>query len=176
MYLDKSKRDLVDSVEYTRRLNAATQGRDKRRQTEGTHTAEVIDATCGTSKGGQPGGGDGYGGGGSWASGAGGGYSILSKRTPEGNQALLVAAGGGGGSSLDGLPGSGMDGSLPGTKLDPINGASATCDGPGKCGWCGTILNSKWPASDGAQWQGGNGSEFGAGGGGGYFGGMICFV
>lgn len=132
---------------------------------------EVIDAQCGIAVGGIPGGGNGYGGSSLWASGSGGGYSMVSKRTSEGNQAFIVAAGGGGGSSLDGLPGVGMDGPLPGTRIDIINGESASCLGPGKAGWSGTVLNSKWPATDGEQWLGGNGSEFGAGGGGGYFGG-----
>eukprot|EP00595_Chromulina_sp_UTEXLB2642_P002328 CAMPEP_0196765016 /NCGR_PEP_ID=MMETSP1095-20130614/7395_1 /TAXON_ID=96789 ORGANISM="Chromulina nebulosa, Strain UTEXLB2642" /NCGR_SAMPLE_ID=MMETSP1095 /ASSEMBLY_ACC=CAM_ASM_000446 /LENGTH=1218 /DNA_ID=CAMNT_0042122169 /DNA_START=3024 /DNA_END=6677 /DNA_ORIENTATION=+ len=132
---------------------------------------EIIDSTCGVTPGGQPGGGDGFGGGGLWAAGGGGGYSIISKRTPKGNHALIVAGGGGGGCSLDGLPGVGMDGILPGTKIDLINGHSATCQNPGNAGDSGSILNSKWAALDGSQWQGGHGSEFGAGGGGGYFGG-----
>ncbi len=77
---------------------------------------------------------DGYGGGGLWAAGGGGGYSIISKRTPQGNHALIVAGGGGGGCSLDGLPGVGMDGILPGTRIDTINGGTATCQYPGRAG------------------------------------------
>lgn len=64
-----------------------------------------------------------------------------------------------------------MDGPLPGTKIDIINGTSATCEYPGKAGWSGTLVNSKWPATDGEAWKGGNGSEYGGGGGGGYYGG-----
>jgi hypothetical protein len=96
---------------------------------------------------------------------------MLSLRTSFGNTALIVAGGGGGGGSIDGLCGVGMDGPLVGTKIDPINGCSAGIDGPGREGDCGTVYNSKWPATAGLEWQGGNGSEFGAGGGGGYHGG-----
>ena len=72
---------------------------------------------------------------------------------------------------MDGLPGAGMNGSIPGTKIDIISGSSGTCECPGKAGWSGTTINSKWSAMNGDQWKGGNGSEFGGGGGGGYFGG-----
>lgn len=133
--------------------------------------AQVIDGSCGTALGGTPGGGPGYGGGGAWAAGGGGGYSIISRRTPKGSQALVVASGGGGGGSLDGLPGSGMEGPLPGSRMDPINGMSASCEKAGRGGDSGSSFNAQWPASDGEQWLGGQGSEYGGGGGGGYFGG-----
>lgn len=42
---------------------------------------------------------------------------------------------------------------------------------PGQFGDSGSSFNSQWPASSGELWQGGHGSEFGAGGGGGYQGG-----
>jgi hypothetical protein len=132
---------------------------------------DVIDAECGITLGGVPGGGEGYGGGGYWACGGGGAYTIISKRTPKGNQALVVAGGGGGGGSTPGMPGVGMDGALPGTRIDPITGGSATATAGGKFGDSGTTFNSKWPAETGEMWKGGNGSEFGSGGGGGYFGG-----
>eukprot|EP01036_Dinobryon_divergens_P026472 gene26472-35131_t len=120
--------------------------------------SDVIDSQCGVSLGGQPGGGDGYGGGHHWASGGGGGYSIVSKRTHKGSQVLLVAAGGGGGASLDGLPGSGLDGTLKGVMIDPINGTTATVQEPG------SLHNTQWAATPGSMWQGGSGCEFGGGG------------
>jgi hypothetical protein len=96
---------------------------------------------------------------------------MVSLRTTYGNTAFIVAGGGGGGGSTDGLPGVGMEGPLKGTKIDPINGSSATAEHGGREGDCGTVYNSKWPATAGCEWQGGRGSEFGAGGGSGYFGG-----
>ena len=65
---------------------------------------------------------------------------------------------------MDGLPGVGMDGFLPGTRVDPLNGTSATIEEGGRPGWSGSVINSKWPAEHGSQWQGGHGSEFGGGG------------
>jgi hypothetical protein len=132
---------------------------------------DAKEGECGITLGGTPGGGEGYGGGGYWACGGGGGYTIISKRTPKGNQALVVAAGGGGGGSVDGLHGGNMDGPLPGTRMDPVCGATASIQKGGAFGDSGSSFNSKWPAMSGEQWQGGNGSEFGGGGGGGYFGG-----
>jgi hypothetical protein len=76
----------------------------------------------------------------------------------------VVAAGGGGGASLHGRPGGGLEGELPGTKIDPINGYTATAYAPGKGGDSGSTFNSKWVATSGAMWQGGSGCEFGAGG------------
>ena len=67
-----------------------------------------------------PGGGDGYGGHGRWAGGGGGGYTIVSKKGIRGSQALVVAAGGGGGGSLNGCPGGGPHGALPGIYTIPI--------------------------------------------------------
>ena len=132
---------------------------------------EVIDAQCGVTLGGSPGGGEGYGGGGCWACGGGGGYTAISKRTTRGTFTLLVAAGGGGGGSVPGAPGGGLEGVLPGTLLDPICGGTATVEKGGLAGDSGSTYNAAWPAQAGQQWQGGNGCEFGAGGGGGYFGG-----
>jgi hypothetical protein len=132
---------------------------------------DVIAASCGVALGGVPGGGEGYGGGIQWACGGGGGYTIVAKRNVKGNQAMVIAAGGGGGSSLNGLPGGGLTGAFPGTRIDPRNGFTATETAGGDGGDSGTQFNSQWPATSGEQWQGGNGCEFGGGGGGGYFGG-----
>ena len=38
----------------------------------------------------------------------------------------MVASGGGGGGSIDGRPGGGMNGELPGTRVDPVAGTTAT--------------------------------------------------
>jgi hypothetical protein len=132
---------------------------------------DVIDASYGTSLGGLPGGGEGYGGGGNWAAGGGGGYSMVAKRHAGGNVALVLAAGGGGGSSNSGIPGAGMEGPLPGTKIDVRNGQIGTIYAGGAAGDSGSIHNSLWPATEGVAWTGGNGSQYGGGGGGGYFGG-----
>ena len=132
---------------------------------------DVIDSESGASVGGQPGGGIGYGGGGLWAGGGGGGYTIIAKRSAKGNQALLVAGGGGGGSSQHGLPGMGMVGPLEGTRIDRVNGGTATASKGGDAGDSGNIYNSDWPASEGEMWTGGYASQYGGGGGGGYFGG-----
>lgn len=88
-----------------------------------------------------------------------------------GAQVLLLAAGGGGAGSIDGLPGGALEGSLPGTLLDPLNGSTATVDKPGRPGETGSTFNSAWNGTSGDMWQGGNGCEFGAGGGAGYYGG-----
>lgn len=142
---------------------------------DGTQTTErtfdVIDSTCGIGLGGNPGGGIGYGGGGRWASGGGGGYSMISRRTADGNEVIAVAGGGGGGGSQDGLPGCGMNGPYPGTRIDPRNGLCAIGDQGGAGGDSGNIHFSDFPASSGTLWQGGNGCQFGGGGGGGYAGG-----
>jgi hypothetical protein len=83
----------------------------------------------------------------------------------------IVAGAGGGGSSLSGRPGGGLEGELPGTRVDPINGGTATAASPGQAGESGSTFNTNWGATAGDMWQGGNGCEFGAGGGGGYLGG-----
>lgn len=70
-----------------------------------------------------------------------------------------------GGSSMSGLPGSGLYGPSEGTRIDMRNGCTATCNGGGSGGDSGNIYNSAWPAQDGEMWQGGNASQFGAGGG-----------
>ena len=131
----------------------------------------MIDATNGMALGGEPGGGEGSGGGSCWACGGGGGYSAVSKRTLLGNEALVVAGGGGGAGSLDGVPGTNMNGPLPGSRIDRRNGSSATVDSPGEAGDSGSIYNADWPAEPGEMWRGGKSSQFGGGGGGGYFGG-----
>lgn len=156
-----------------KRLRQTFMSREERiadnKQYDNRHGIEYESA--GIALGGTPGGGIGYAGGTEWASGGGGGYSIIAKRTPRGNEAILVAAGGGGGGSLDGLPGGGLHGPLPGTRLDPRNGSCGTCEIGGEPGDSGSIFNSAWPATRGEMWQGGNGCEYGAGGGGGYYGG-----
>eukprot|EP00981_Chlorochromonas_danica_P012742 scaffold5382_cov162-Ochromonas_danica.AAC.4 len=131
----------------------------------------VVEARCGESAGGMPGGGVGYAGGKVWASGGGGGYSALCRRTPRGSQVYIVAGGGGGGGSQSGRPGGGLEGELPGSRIDPVNGGTATASMPGRAGETGTTYNAQWPATEGGMWQGGSGCEFGAGGGGGYYGG-----
>jgi hypothetical protein len=124
-----------------------------------------------STPGGNPGGGAGFAGNECWACGGGGGYSSISKKTVRGTQLLMLASGGGGGASLHGLSGGGLDGTLPGTLVDPLNGGTATVESPGNAGETGSTFNSKWPARSGEMWQGGLGSEFGGGGGGGYYGG-----
>ena len=136
-----------------------------------TREVVVVDAAHGTALGGVPGGGDGYGTGEKWASGGGGGYSMLARKSASGNQALLVAGGGGGGGTLDGLPGCGMNGPLPGTRIDKRNGGSGCVDRGGELGDSGNIYFSAWPAASGTLWLGGHGCQFGGGGGGGYQGG-----
>lgn len=156
-----------------------TRGRSGKKSASSTvsaaqgEAAELLaaDSHRATARGGMPGGGDGYGGHGVWGGGGGGGYSLLSNRTARGSQALLVAAGGGGGGSSDGCPGGGCDGVLPGTRMQPHNGQTATIHNPGNAGDSGSIVNAMWAGRPGALWLGGNGSEFGGGGGGGYFGG-----
>jgi hypothetical protein len=133
--------------------------------------AVAMDKHRAMALGGLPGGGDGYGGHGRWAGGGGGGYTIVSKRGVRGAQAYLVAAGGGGGGSLHGSPGGGLNGPLPGSRIQPRNGGTATVEEGGAPGDCGSVLNSKWVGQKGLQWKGGNGSEYGGGGGGGFFGG-----
>jgi hypothetical protein len=118
---------------------------------------EVIEAKYGTALGGTPGGGEGYGGGGNWAAGGGGGYSMVAKRTSAGTIPLVVAGGGGGGSSLHGIPGGGMNGPLPGTRIDIRNGHLGTIEAGGEAGDSGSVHNSLWPATSGEAWKGGNG-------------------
>jgi hypothetical protein len=61
-------------------------------------------------------------------------------------------------------PGGALEGVLAGTLLDPLNGTTATVEGPGKGGESGSTYNSAWCATPGTAWQGGGGCEFGAGG------------
>jgi hypothetical protein len=83
----------------------------------------------------------------------------------------MIAGGGGGGGSLDGVPGVGISGILPGTKINRINGGQGGDAAGGVPGESGGVMNSSWAATAGTYYVGGNGSEFGAGGGGGFFGG-----
>lgn len=78
--------------------------------------------TWGVAVGGIPGGGIGYGGNACFACGGGGGYSMISKRTAHGPELLIIAGGGGGGGSIAGIPGAGIHGVLPGTRIDRLNG------------------------------------------------------
>ena len=57
-----------------------------------------------------------------------------------------------------------MDLSRPGSVVDPINGSSASVQGPGAGGESGSVYNSQWPAQSGQMWLGGGGCEFGGGG------------
>lgn len=171
--IDNKDIDKLREETKEKRLRQTFMTREERiadnKQYDNRHGIEYESA--GIALGGTPGGGIGYAGGTEWASGGGGGYSIIAKRTPRGNEAIIVAAGGGGGGSLDGLPGCGLHGPLPGTRLDPRNGSCGTIESGGDAGDSGTIFNSAWPATRGEMWQGGNGCEYGAGGGGGYYGG-----
>ena len=126
---------------------------------------------CGVAKGGQPGGGDGHGGNECWACGGGGGYTMISRNGKGGRQVLFVAGGGGGGGARDGQPGSGLDGELPGTRIDKRNGRAGTQTEGGAAGDSGEAALCAFPSRPGSRWQGGAGAQFGGGGGGGVFGG-----
>jgi len=126
---------------------------------------------CGVAKGGQPGGGDGHGGNECWACGGGGGYTMISRNGKGGRQVLFVAGGGGGGGARDGQPGSGMDGELPGTRVDKRNGRAGTQTEGGQAGDSGEAALCAFPSKPGSRWQGGAGAQFGGGGGAGVFGG-----
>ena len=92
----------------------------------------------------------------------------MSKRTRDGSQVIAVAGGGGGGGSQDGVPGCGMEGPYPGTRIDIRNGGCAVGDRGGAAGDSGNQHTSDFAATPGDVWQGGNGSQYGGGGGGGY--------
>jgi len=126
---------------------------------------------CGVAMGGEPGGGNGHGGNEAWCAGGGGGYSMLMRFTKQGSEVVCVAAGGGGAGSRDGGPGGGLDGEMPGDRVDKRNGRMGTQENGGKAGDSGEKNLCTFPSEDGRPWQGGAGSQFGGGGGGGLFGG-----
>jgi len=133
--------------------------------------ATEVEEVCGVSRGGHPGGGNGHGGNECWAAGGGGGYSMVQRFTKTGPVPVFVAGGGGGGGARDGCPGGGLDGELPGMRVDKRNGRMGTQDRGGAAGDSGEAALCTFPSKPGAQWQGGNGAQFGGGGGGGLFGG-----
>ena len=121
-------------------------------------------------------GGNGYASNGAWAAGGGGGFSAIFRNGPWGKETILVAGGGGGGGSRNGCPGGGFEGGQ--TADDPRNGKGGTQEEGGEGGHFPLNENWSWDGNenniigkDGEQWQGGDGSIFGAGGGGGFFGG-----
>ena len=138
--------------------------------TDSLETLEMIEVV-GVALGGEPGGGNGHGGNEQWAAGGGGGYSMVMRYTRAGSDVLLVASGGGGGGSRDGVAGGGLEGELPGTRIDKRNGRMGTSEAGGKAGDSGEAALCSFPSEDGRPWQGGAGSQFGAGGGGGIYGG-----
>ena len=120
--------------------------------------------------------GNGYASNGAWAAGGGGGFSAIFRNGPWGKETILVAGGGGGGGSRNGCPGGGFEGGQ--TADDPRNGKGGTQEEGGEGGHFPLNENWSWDGNenniigkDGEQWQGGDGSIFGAGGGGGFFGG-----
>ena len=123
------------------------------------------------AQGGYPGGGNGHGGNQFWAAGGGGGYSMVQRYGSSGLETVCVASGGGGGGGRDGQPGGCLDGELPGTKIDQLNGRMGTASAGGKPGDCGEGILADFDAESGQTWQGGCGASFGGGGGGGFFGG-----
>ena len=130
----------------------------------------------GIAYGGQPGGGNGYASNTAWAAGGGGGFTSVFRNGPWGKETIFVAGGGGGGGSRNGCPGGGFEGG--GTADDPRNGQGGTQSEGGEGGhfplnenWSWDGDESKVVGEDGKNWQGGNGSIFGAGGGGGFYGG-----
>ena len=96
---------------------------------------------------------------------------MISRNGKGGRQVLFVAGGGGGGGARDGQPGSGMDGELPGTRVDKRNGRAGTQTEGGQAGDSGEAALCAFPSKPGSQWQGGAGAQFGGGGGAGVFGG-----
>ena len=133
--------------------------------------ATEVEEVCGVARGGHPGGGNGHGGNECWAAGGGGGYSMVQRFTKTGPVPVFVAGGGGGGGARDGCPGGGLDGELPGMRVDKRNGRMGTQERGGAAGDSGEAALCTFPSKPGAQWQGGNGAQFGGGGGGGLFGG-----
>ncbi|KAJ8608520.1 hypothetical protein CTAYLR_005737 [Chrysophaeum taylorii] len=131
----------------------------------------IVEEHCGVAVGGEPGGGNGHGGNEVWAAGGGGGYTMIQRFTGSGPECIIVASGGGGGGSRDGVPGGGLNGELPGARVDKRNGRMGTQEYGGKGGDSGEAAVCDFPAEAGYAWQGGAGAQFGGGGGGGLFGG-----
>ncbi|KAJ1453694.1 hypothetical protein M885DRAFT_273338 [Pelagophyceae sp. CCMP2097] len=88
-----------------------------------------------------------------------------------GLECALVASGGGGGGARDGGGGGGLDGELPGARVDRRCGRAGRSDAGGEAGDSGEAALCAFPAKAGRAWQGGAAAAFGGGGGGGYFGG-----
>ena len=114
--LEREKMAKDDEISVAASLKSETSVSDAYGNVEAAR-AVATDKYRAMALGGVPGGGDGYGGHGRWAGGGGGGYTIVSKKGIRGSQALVVAAGGGGGGSLNGCPGGGPNGALPGTII-----------------------------------------------------------
>eukprot|EP00752_Nemacystus_decipiens_P009918 g8850.t1 len=119
----------------------------------------------GTAEGGWPGGGAGHGGNLHWAAGGGGGYSMISVYGGGRTEPLVVAGAGGGGGSRAGVPGGGLNGEIPGTKIDMRNGRMGTSTYGGEGGDSGDINGCTFPPEHGQAWTGGNGGQYGGGGG-----------
>ncbi|CAM9728738.1 unnamed protein product [Scytosiphon promiscuus] len=84
---------------------------------------------------------------------------------------LVVAGAGGGGGSRSGVPGGGLNGEIPGTKMDMRNGRMGTATQGGEAGDSGDVSGCTFPPEHGRAWAGGNGGQYGGGGGSGWFGG-----
>ncbi|CAM9295206.1 unnamed protein product [Ectocarpus sp. 12 AP-2014] len=131
----------------------------------------------GVAEGGWPGGGTGHGGNPHWAAGGGGGCSMVAKKACISSygggrtEPLVVAGAGGGGGSRAGVPGGGLNGEIPGTKMDVRNGRMGTATCGGEAGDSGDINGCTFPPEHGQAWAGGNGGQYGGGGGSGWFGG-----
>lgn len=141
------------------------------KSTTGVQDFELED-DHGVAQGGIPGGGEGHGGNSVWAAGGGGGYSAINRLSGiDRLEPVVVAAGGGGGGSRPGVPGGGLNGELPGTKVDKRCGRMGTATSGGAAGDSGDVVGCRFPATPGQPWQGGDGGQFGGGGGGGFYGG-----
>ncbi|CAM9256179.1 unnamed protein product [Ascophyllum nodosum] len=142
--------------------------------TSGKPVVDIVDKH-GVAEGGWPGGGDGHGGRPNWAAGGGGGYSMIARKVSrygEGRtEPYVVAGGGGGGGSRAGVPGGGLDGEIPGTKVDIRNGRMGTATKGGAAGDSGNTNGCTFPPKHGQPWDGGAGGQYGGGGGSGWFGG-----
>ena len=119
----------------------------------------------GQSSPGFPGGGTGYSGNRQWATGAGGGYTSVTRHLKDDEEELLMLAGsGGGGGCRDGVGGGDEEGNMEKTNIDEYSGRLGThCQGGDK-GRVVEHTNAHFTASMGSSYQGGSGSEYGAGG------------
>ncbi|CAM9192084.1 unnamed protein product, partial [Choristocarpus tenellus] len=137
----------------------------------GRATFDLVDQS-GVAEGGWPGGGNGHGGNPLWAAGGGGGVSsvglVVSSFKGARTEPLVVAGGGGGGGSRAGVPGGGLNGEIPGMKVDIRNGRMGTATGGGEGGDCGDSSACTFPPQPGQEWAGGSGGQYGGGGGAGY--------